>query len=604
MLIHWPFLRRTFPLIFIIAYMLLSAPFDSHAQSSADQIVYAVQTTSGSSDLYVVNADGSGAQQLTHNGVSSSPAWSPGHRQIAYRFKQNDVADIYVMNANGSGAQQVTHDNGTNNDYPTWSPDSQQIAFVSNESGKSDIWTVNVGGGTAHQLTTNSNADAQSPAWSPDGRQIAYSTNSTHPIGNYEIYLMNTDGTHMQRLTTSDGDSDSPAWSPNGQQIAYVTTQNGEANINLITVDSSSATNLLGITGFVDTLSWSPDAKSIAYTVTDGKKVHAIRIMDVSDPTKTSQLTDADVQASGVSWGALQSIASVPGGNSENGGNSIGNNSGSSSSGVGSPPIALGHFGLGSKIVFTSERSGHRQIYTTDAKGKNLQQLTNSGLNWYPSWSADGHSIAYMCAPLNPTQADIRICVMDENGGHQHKLHHGSGPAWSWDSQRIAFVGGNTELYTMNADGSNEVNLTPGLTAVEPSWSPDDKQIVYTLVHNGTDDIYVVNSDGSNNHQIVAARGLENHSPSWSPDGQHIVFVTKENAVNQIYVIAWNGSAMIQLTHDGSGDVPSWSPDGQYILFVRHGQIFVMNADGSNIHSLLDSGIRDTSPGWQPVGLN
>ena len=311
MLIHWPFLRRTFPLIFIIAYMLLSAPFDSHAQSSADQIVYAVQTTSGSSDLYVVNADGSGAQQLTHNGVSSSPAWSPGHRQIAYRFKQNDVADIYVMNANGSGAQQVTHDNGTNNDYPTWSPDSQQIAFVSNESGKSDIWTVNVGGGTAHQLTTNSNADAQSPAWTPDGRQIAYSTNSTHPIGNYEIYLMNTDGTHMQRLTTSDGDSDSPAWSPNGQQIAYVTTQNGEASIYLIAASGGSATHLLDIVGFVGALSWSPDTKSIAFSVSDSAKSHVIRIIDTKDPTHNTQLTDAGVQASGVSWSAPQPITTI-----------------------------------------------------------------------------------------------------------------------------------------------------------------------------------------------------------------------------------------------------------------------------------------------------
>ena len=601
MLVHWPFVRRTLSIIFIIAYMLLSAPFESHAQSSADQIVYAVQTTSGSSELYLINADGSGAHALTHNGASRSPSWSPGHRQIAYSFKQNDVADIYVMNADGSGAQQITRNNGTNNDFPSWSPDSQQIAFVSNVSGRSAVWTVSTHGGTARQLTTNPNADAESPAWSPDGRHIVYAANYDH---HFEIYSMNTDGSAPKPLTTSDLDSDSPAWSPDGREIAYVSTQNGGSSILTIAVTGGQPSQIYELPdSFIGMLSWSPDGKALAFMVTDNKKAHSIRRVN-ADGNNTKQLTDANVQAGWPSWGALQPIASVSGGNSENGGNSIGNNNGSSSSEVGNPPIALIHFGLGSKIVFTSERSGRRQIYTTDAKGKNLQQLTNSGLNWYPSWSADGHSIAYMCAPLNPTQADIRICVMDENGGHQHKLHHGSGPAWSWDSQRIAFVGGNTEVYTMNADGSNQVNLTPGLTAVEPSWSPDDKQIVYTLIHNGTDDIYVVNSDGSNNHQIVASRGLENHSPSWSPDGQHIVFVTKENAVNQIYVISWNGSAMTQLTHDGSGDVPSWSPDGQYILFVRHGQIFVMNADGSNSHSLLDSGIRDTSPGWQPVGFN
>jgi len=297
--------------LFILVLANIRIPADVLAQSNGDQIVYAVQTTSGSSDLYVMNADGSGAQQLTHNGASSSPVWSPGHRQIAYRFKQNDVADIYVMNANGSGAQQVTHDNGTNNDYPTWSPDSQQIAFVSNESGKSDIWTVNVGGGTAHQLTTSPNADAQSPAWSPDGRQIAYSTNSTHPIGNYEIYLMNADGTHAQRLTTSDGDSDSPAWSPDGQQIAYVSTQNGGSSILTIVVTGGQPSQVYEIPdGFIGTLSWSPDGKSLAFMVTDNKKAHSVRTVAISG-AKTMQLTDANVQAGWPSWGALKPIATI-----------------------------------------------------------------------------------------------------------------------------------------------------------------------------------------------------------------------------------------------------------------------------------------------------
>ena len=302
---------RLLMVLFILVLANIRIPTDVLAQSNGDQIVYAVQTTSGSSDLYVMNADGSGAQQLTHNGASSSPVWSPGHRQIAYRFKQNDVADIYVMNANGSGAQQVTHDNGTNNDYPTWSPDSQQIAFVSNESGKSDIWTVNVGGGTAHQLTTSPNADAQSPAWSPDGRQIAYSTNSTHPIGNYEIYLMNADGTHAQRLTTSDGDSDSPAWSPDGQQIAYVSTQNGGSSILTIVVTGGQSSQVYEIPdGFIGTLSWSPDGKSLAFMVTDNKKAHSVRTVAISG-AKTMQLTDANVQAGWPSWGALKPIAAL-----------------------------------------------------------------------------------------------------------------------------------------------------------------------------------------------------------------------------------------------------------------------------------------------------
>ncbi len=295
--------------IFILVLANIRIPANVLAQSSSDQIVYAVQTTSGGSDLYVMNADGSNPQQLTHNGVSSSPAWSPGHRQIAYRSKPNDVADIFVMNADGSGAQQITKDTGTDNDYPTWSPDSQQIAFVSNESGKSDIWTVSASGGKARQLTTSPNADAQSPAWSPDGQRIAYSTNATQPIGNYEIYLINTDGSNSQRLTTSDGDSDSPAWSPDGQQIAYVVTQGGGAAILTIAVTGGQPSQVYELpNSFMSTLSWSPDGKSIAFMVTDSKKARSVHSVTINS-TKTTQLTDAHVQAGWPSWSALKPIA-------------------------------------------------------------------------------------------------------------------------------------------------------------------------------------------------------------------------------------------------------------------------------------------------------
>jgi len=288
------------------------SPTDSGAASSADvsaaDAIAFDQQQNSSRDVYLINPDGSGTRQLTHDGASSSPDWSPAHRQIAYTSRQNDVADIYVMNVDGSGVRQITRDNGTDNDYPSWSPDSQQIAFVSNVSGKSDIWVVSASGGKARQLTRDAAADAQSPAWSPDGQQIAYATNHDHHL---EIYLMSADGSHSRRLTKGTVDSDSPAWSPDGQQIAYVSTDGGEASIYLITLSSGSTTHLFDITGFVGALSWSPNAKSIAYTMTDGKKVRTIRIMDVSDPTKTSQLTDAGVQASGVSWSAPQPITAA-----------------------------------------------------------------------------------------------------------------------------------------------------------------------------------------------------------------------------------------------------------------------------------------------------
>ena len=308
MRIHGPFVRRTLIIIFIVGCLLFNRPFDSHAQSSADQIVYSVQTTSGGSDLYLMNADGSGTRQLTHNGASSSPTWSPRHRQIAYTSRQNDVTNIYVMNADGSGTQQITRDAGTNNDSPSWSPDSQQIAFVSNGSGKSDVWAVSANGGKAHQLTRDATAESVTPAWSPNGQHIAYATSRD---GHFEIYLMTNDGSTPNRLTTSDGDSDSPAWSPDGQHIAYVLTQNGGSSILTIGVTGGQPSQVYEVLdGFIGTLSWSPDGQSIAFMVTDNKKAHSVRTVTISG-AKTTQLTEASVQAGWPSWGALKPITTI-----------------------------------------------------------------------------------------------------------------------------------------------------------------------------------------------------------------------------------------------------------------------------------------------------
>ena len=105
------------------------------------------------SDIYVMNADGSGIRKLTHNAAyNAEPAWSPDGRKIAFRSTRNGNRDIYVMNADGSGKRNLTR-NPAQDGRPSWSPDGRRIAFVSNRDGRLEAHVMNADGSGQRSLT-------------------------------------------------------------------------------------------------------------------------------------------------------------------------------------------------------------------------------------------------------------------------------------------------------------------------------------------------------------------------------------------------------------------------------------------------------------------
>lgn len=185
-------------------------------------------------------------------------------------------------------------------------------------------------------------------------------------------------------------------------------------------------------------------------------------------------------------------------------------------------------------------------------------------------------------------------------------------PAWSPDGSRMAFAsnraagGGETlDIYVMNADGSNVIRLTSaGGTA--PAWSPDGGRIAFER----QSDIYVMNADGSNQVNLTATIGDGLAlSPTWSPDSSRIAFSAdfeREAGLDvEIYVINADGTGIARLTTSPGLDwFPAWSPDGSRMAFVsdRSGneEIHVMNADGTNVLQLTNNPASDTAPAWSP----
>jgi hypothetical protein len=193
---------------------------------------------------------------------------------------------------------------------------------------------------------------------------------------------------------------------------------------------------------------------------------------------------------------------------------------------------------------------------------------------------------------------------------------------WSPDGTRIAVSilpngDGDRAIWVMNADGSDPLQVAAADNVSVPSWSPDGTTIAYSAKVRGRTEIHLVSADGTND-RIVHAEGAEGtfavFSAKFSPDGTEILFDRGTDSGFDIFVMGVDGTDVRQLTSTGTDYDPHWSPDGTQIAFTRQeivevdGQsratsdIFVMNADGTDVRRLTDGGSDATNlyAEWSP----
>jgi Tol biopolymer transport system component len=280
----------------------------------------------------------------------------------------------------------------------------------------------------------------------PSAMASASADNSASPGADeretdYEICVVNADGTGMYRLTSTPEDESMPAWSPDGKKIAFVS----ERAVYVMNADGSHRTKLPWPKGLLPEIwAWSPDGMTIAFQ--SNCNIYIMPASGSRTPTKLT--TDPDLQCSlSPTWSAD-----------------------------------------GSKIAFTSERGAHlnrfsdpaNNIYVMNISGvgdtNRWRQLTDDAAGYGDlSWSPEGSEIAFVRGEIN-NPAEASIYKIDVNSLKETTLTDTpgfeGGPTWSPDGKQIAysyfFERAGLEhhaIYKMNADGSNPTLVTDVVTA-------------------------------------------------------------------------------------------------------------------------------------------
>lgn len=300
-------LCRTLAVEFVIV-MLIGTPSliaeDAPADSTPPGKIAFISDRDGDEEIYIMNPDGSDQTRITKQlGTDTRPSWSPDGRSLAFHAERDDFR-IYVTTAITGEWKCLTPKvkNQTASDgFPVLSSDGKRILFMAYPESDFEIYVMNSDGSERKKLT-RSKGDDTHPSWSPDGKRVVFASERD---GNSEIYMMDADGTNQRRLTINSQHDANPVLSPDGRSIAFVSDSAGNYDIWCMDSDGKNQRRLTTDPANDACPSWSPDGVWLVFDSFRDKN-HEIYIMK-ADGTAIRRLTTNPAYDASPSWSGMLS---------------------------------------------------------------------------------------------------------------------------------------------------------------------------------------------------------------------------------------------------------------------------------------------------------